>query len=329
MSLKMSTEKTPLWRQIQRKNFTSLEALSSFLQIPEEDRAHLLPNPRFPINVPLRLAEKMEKGSIQDPLFLQFVPQNQEGNTTPGFTLDPVQDADFCRTSKLLQKYPGRALLIVSSACAMHCRYCFRQNFDYPPLQLGFQEELACIELDPSIEEVILSGGDPLSVSDTTLAQLLDSLEAIPHVRRLRIHTRFPIGIPERIDPSFLETLVRFSGPIYFVLHSNHPREWDENLASKMRLLRRQGVILLNQTVLLKGVNDSIATQEALCRLLANEGIQPYYLHQLDPIEGAAHFEIPLDYGKQIVQELRGRLSGYAVPLFVKEIPHRSSKTVI
>lgn len=319
----------PIWRQIQKTNITSFEELSSFLLLNEEQLLQLDVTPRFVLNLPRRIAEKMAKSDISDPLFVQFVPLIKEREKSAGFVSDPVQDTSFVKEHKLLQKYKSRVLLVTTGACAMHCRFCFRQNYPYETENKTFTKDLELIGKDTSIEEVILSGGDPLSLSDTTLQALLNDLQAISHVKRIRFHTRFPIGIPERIDDNFLAVLQSSSKQIWFVMHSNHLNEYDDDIWKALKRLQCLGIPVLNQTVLLKGVNDSVETLQQFFTELVNHGITPYYLHQLDRVQGAAHFEVPITTGKALIQELTSRLSGYAVPKYVQEIAGRESKTAL
>lgn len=306
------------WRLIQKHNFTSIERLAAYLGIP-------IPKHPFVLNVPARLVEKMEKGNASDPLFKQFVTTEEEFLIDPSFKEDPVDDTSFIKAPKLIKKYAGRALLTTTSACAMHCRYCFRQNFDY---QKGdFQAEIAAIQQDPSIFEIILSGGDPLSLSDQKLKLLLDELAATPHLSLIRFHTRFPIGIPERIDDSFLLLLKSIQKQLIFVIHCNHPKELDKEVLAALKKIQCLGIPVLNQAVLLKGVNDQVGVLKELCLTLASHGIMPYYLHQLDRVQGAQHFEVDQKIGLQLMEELRALLPGYAVPKFVAEIPHKANKT--
>ncbi len=314
-----------LWRDIQRTNFRKLSCLAAFLEL---DPKALSQNPRFSLNLPKRLAKKMAKQTLQDPLVRQFVPLPEEEKVIPGYSLDPVQDASFCKASKLLQKYEGRALLLTNSACAMHCRYCFRQNFDYAP-NLEYTEEIALIQKDPSLQEVILSGGDPLSLSDRILKQLLDSLSAIPHIKLIRFHTRFPIGIPERIDSSFLHLLENCSKQIVFVIHANHPNEFDHDVFAALKSVQKLGIPVLLQSILLKDINDDFLTLKHLLENSAYNGIIPYYLHQLDKVSGAAHFDVPIERGKMLIEKLRKSLPGYAIPSYVQEVPGEKSKTLI
>lgn len=316
----------PSWRTILKSHFTRLESLADFLKLNENQRAQLNLRPNFPLQVPLRLAQKMAKGTLEDPIVKQFLPILQEGLAHPEFILDPVCDEAFQEKGKLLRKYEGRVLLICTSACAMHCRYCFRQHFAYSSFK-GFEEELIYIEQDLSIHEVILSGGDPLSLSDEILAGILQRLAKLPHIRRIRFHTRFPIGVPERIDESFLNLVAQLPQQIYFVIHCNHPRELDQEIFDCLKNLQRLGCLILNQAVLLKGVNDDIQTLCLLAEQLANQGIIFYYLHQLDRVQGAAHFEVEEEKGRFLIQEMAKHLPGYAVPKYVREIAGMPNKT--
>lgn len=316
------------WRAILRQNFTRLEALADFLELSEGQRVQIINRPEFPLQVPLRLAKKMAKKTLNDPLFRQFVPLGQELQVQSGFIQDPVCDATFQEESKLLRKYKGRVLLVCTSACAMHCRYCFRQHFPYSPAK-GFDEELAAIEQDLSIHEVILSGGDPLSLSDETLEQILGRLAKLSHIRRIRFHTRFPIGIPERIDDSFLRLIKNVPQQIYFVIHSNHPHELDQDVFDRLKALQRLRCLVLNQAVLLKGINDDPETLRQLAEELVDHGILFYYLHQLDRVQGAAHFEVEEEKGRWLISEIAKQLPGYAVPKYVREIPGEAHKTLL
>lgn len=315
------------WRSIQRQNFTDWKKLFNFLELGEEHFSKVLSRPRFILNLPLRLAEKIEKGNIDDPILKQFLPTIKEQVEAPGFLLDPVGDVNSRKESKLLQKYTGRALLVCTSACAMHCRYCFRQHYDYDSQDTLFEEELKLIRNDSSLSEIILSGGDPLSLSDDSLGRLIRNLSVISHVKRLRFHTRFPIGIPERLDDSFLKILEETSLQVFFIIHCNHPTELDESILSALKRVQKLGIPVLNQSVLLNGVNDDTATLKLLSERLIDNGILPYYLHQLDRVQGAAHFEVDEDKGNALIRELTSKLSGYGVPRYVREIAGEKSKT--
>lgn len=315
------------WRTLQKQNFTRLDALLDYLEIDPIGRAQIWHKPRFPLNLPRRIADKIKKNSIQDPLFRQFVPLVKEQEHSSHFLPDPVNDLVFRKEGKLLVKYEGRALLVCTKACAMNCRFCFRQNFDYETEIKGFEQELELIRNDPSLKEIILSGGDPLSLSNASLKQLFRDLEQIPHIKRIRFHSRFPIGIPERIDSEFLSILETSPLQIFFVLHVNHPQELDEEIFEAVQKIQRLGIPVLTQTVLLKGVNDGEETLQELMETLVDRGLIPYYLHQLDRVKGAEHFETTQEKGRSLIRTLQSKLSGYAVPRYVQEIPGEANKT--
>jgi EF-P beta-lysylation protein EpmB len=323
------TQAPPTWREIMRKNFTRVEQLYDFLQLSPHQQNQLLKKPKFILNLPLRLALKIQKGTLEDPILKQFIPTIEETRVTEGFVQDPVGDTKARCGKKILHKYKGRALLVCTSACVMHCRYCFRQNFDYEVKEKLFIEELAYIAKDPTIHEVILSGGDPLSLSDEILEELLLQISAIPQIQRIRFHSRFPVGIPERINDSFLESLKKLRQQIYFVIHCNHPNELGEDLFQALDPIRRLGGIVMNQAVLLRGVNDDAAVLENLFKTLSDRGVLPYYLHQLDRVQGAAHFEVPIEQGRKLMQAISARLPGYAVPKYVQEIAGEPGKSPI
>jgi EF-P beta-lysylation protein EpmB len=317
------------WRMIQKSSFTNLSALCEFLELSEEDRTSLIVRPKFPLNLPYRLAKKIKKGTLNDPILKQFVPLNDELNLSSNFTISPTKDECFSKTAKLLKKYERRALLITTSACAMHCRFCFRQNYPYETKDKVFREELEIIKEDTSLVEIILSGGDPLSLSDEILKELIGELDKIEHLKILRFHTRFPIGIPERITESFLEVLSSTRLQVIFVTHINHPLELDSDVAFHLKKVQKLGIPILNHTVLLKDVNDDITTLTELNLSLIKAGILPYYLNQLDKVQGCMHFEVSIEKGEQLVKELRENLPGYAVPRYIEEIPGKKHKSLI
>jgi EF-P beta-lysylation protein EpmB len=313
------------WRLIQKKSFSNLDKLADFLSLDEAKRAHLINRKDFPLHVPLRIAEKMPKNCINNPLALQFLPLKQELQDDGG-VIDPVGDVSSSRSKALLHKYEGRALLLTTGACAMHCRYCFRQNYDY---QSEIEKALHIISKDTSIKEIILSGGDPLSLSDRALSDLMTKIEEIDHIEIIRFHTRLPVGIPERITDKLLERFKRCSKRIIFIVHINSIDECDEGIFTYLAKIQQLGIPVLTQTVLLKGVNNS---KQALYNLfwgLATRGIIPYYLHNLDRVKGSLHFEVLKNEGIILLRELRDCLPGYAVPTFVEEIKGRSCKTII
>lgn len=287
----------------------------------------------FPTFAPLPFVERMERGNPDDPLLRQVLPQRYESEPATGFVADPVAEHHAFRTPGLLQKYPGRVLLITTGACAINCRYCFRRNFPYEsaPKSLDqWLEGLKEIADDSSISEVILSGGDPLVLVDDRLRALAAQLHHIRHVERLRIHTRLPIVIPQRVTRELVELLQDFSRPVAIVLHSNHPRELDDHVRLACSNLRSAGnVTLLNQAVLLRGVNDRLDKLRQHSERLFECGVLPYYLHQLDRVSGSQHFEVPQAEGLQLVEQLRNSLPGYLVPRYVQEIPERLAKTIL
>ncbi|HEX6961495.1 MAG TPA: EF-P beta-lysylation protein EpmB [Lacipirellula sp.] len=283
----------------------------------------------FPIFVPMSYLARMERGNPADPLLLQVWPAAAEDEAVAGFRQDPVDDMAFALRPGLLQKYVGRALMVLTGACAVHCRYCFRRHYPYdesPPTESVWEIALEAIEQDSSIDEIILSGGDPLTVTDQRLAWLVDRFAAIPHLHRLRVHTRLPIMIPARVTDALLTWLTGTRLTPVMVIHANHSQEIDAEVAAALHRLRSAGVMLLNQAVLLRGVNDSVDAQMELSRRLIDVGVTPYYLHQLDRVHGAAHFEVPIQRGRQIITELRRRLPGYAVPQYVQEQPGQPHK---
>lgn len=315
------------WRHIQKDNFKSLAKLINFLELDSTKRSKIAQKSTFPINVPKRIANKIAKNSLTDPIFLQFIPLAKENDLTQGFCKDPVSDTLFQQSARLLHKYPGRALLLCTSACAMHCRFCFRQNYPYEKTKSLFTKELNTIAKDSSIYEIILSGGDPLSLSDEALFSLVKSLETISHLKLLRFHTRFLIGIPERVTKTFLSILKQTRLQTIFVIHINHIKELDSDIITALKKIKDLGIPVLSQTVLLKGINDTAEALRSLFLKLVQEGIIPYYLHQLDQLQGGAHFKVDPFKGIELIKELRNRLPGYAVPTFVKEIPFEKSKT--
>lgn len=318
----------PRWREIQRGNFTSLTALADYLELDETHRCSLARRSDFPLNLPRRLAAKIAKNSLTDPLLLQFVPLEEE-QSLPFTNPDPTHELAFQKQERLLQKYSRRALIIASGGCAMHCRYCFRQHFPYPQKSSLFLEELNLIRADPTLDEIILSGGDPLTLGNDKLAYLIAALGEISHLKRLRIHTRFPVGIPERIDDEFCEILAKSTLQVIFVVHINHPIELDQEVIAALKRIQRLAIPILNQSVLLRGVNDSVDTLEQLSTALMNAGILPYYLHHLDPVKGASRFDTPICDGKALIEGLQERISGYGVPRYVQEIPFKKSKTAL
>jgi EF-P beta-lysylation protein EpmB len=287
---------------------------------------------QFRLFAPRGFVARMQPGDPTDPLLRQVLPLVDEMADVPGFTVDPVRDDLAERQPGLLHKYQGRVLLVTTGTCAIHCRYCFRRHFPYdetPRSIADWQPAVDEIAADDSVHEVILSGGDPLTLVDATLSELVDSLVDIPHLRRLRIHTRLPIVIPERVTDELIGVLRGCRLTPVVVLHANHANELDAHVASAIGRISDAGFLLLNQAVLLAGVNDSVDAQAALCERLVDLRVIPYYLHQLDRVAGAAHFEVPVAAGRQIIRQLRERLPGYAVPRYAAEIPGAGCKTIL
>ena len=298
-------------------------------------RLESLPTPwadsGFPLLVPLPFIARMRRADPHDPLLRQVLPLSEELLDAPGYSEDPLAEDSVRIAPGLLQKYPGRALLIASPACAVHCRYCFRRH--YPYLEAGSRVDawagaLRRIEQDASISEVILSGGDPLMLSDRRLETLLEAITAIPHVELLRIHTRLPVVLPSRVTAALCAAIER-SLPATVVLHSNHAAEIDDTVVAAVARLRASGATLLNQSVLLRGVNDDASTLTGLSRRLGQTGVLPYYLHLPDRVAGTAHFAVERARGMAIIQTLHDTLPGYLVPRFVEEVPGDSGKRVI
>jgi EF-P beta-lysylation protein EpmB len=313
-----------MWNENLKKSFSDLSLLCDYLELSRKQRSYFLEKSPFPLLLPLRLSRKITKRTMNDPLLLQFVPAKKETVEKKGFTQDPLQEKNFC-TGRILQKYFGRALLFASPSCGMHCRFCFRKHF--PPPTSSLEESVEDVRKNTSLTEVILSGGDPLSLSNLALEKLLLSIESIPHIQRIRIHTRFPIGYPERIDEGFLSLLQKLKKPLFFVLHTNHPNELDDDLFASLRKIRLLGHTLLSQSVLLKGINDDLQTLKKLYETLINQNILPYYLHKLDHVSGASHFQTSNKVEKQLRNELKNVLPGYGVPKFVQEIAKEKSKS--
>ncbi|QDA56297.1 EF-P beta-lysylation protein EpmB [Thermomonas aquatica] len=285
---------------------------------------------QFPLRVPRGFVARMRHGDRHDPLLRQVLPVLDEDRIVAGFGLDAVGDAAARRGGGVIHKYNGRALLVATGSCAVHCRYCFRRHYPYAEdtaAAAGWREAVALIAGDASIHEVILSGGDPLSLADHKLAELTAALRGIPHLRRLRIHTRLPIVLPERVDAGLLAWLRGLPWPVAIVVHANHAREFDAAVDDAMAALRDAGALLLNQAVLLRGVNDSVDALADLCERGHAAGVLPYYLHQLDRVAGAAHFEVGDAEALALHAALAARLPGYLVPRLVREVAGRTGKT--
>lgn len=320
------------WQKELARAFTSPEQLLHYLQIDAAPwqsgfRARRL----FPMRVPRPFADKMRPGDARDPLLRQVLPLGEEFEQVPGFVTDPL-DEHHSALPGLLHKYESRVLLVVRGGCAVNCRYCFRRHFPYAdnsPGREGWHEALDYIAAHAEINEVILSGGDPLMARDEHLDRLITGLEAIPHLKRLRIHSRLPVVIPTRLTAALQQRLSDSRLQAVMVLHINHANEIDDELAARLAPWRQAGITLLNQSVLLAGVNDNT---EALCQLserLFEAGVLPYYLHQLDKVAGAAHFAVDDNEATALLAAMLARLPGFLVPRLVREIGGEHSKTPI
>jgi L-lysine 2,3-aminomutase len=311
------------WQQQLSEAFTNIEDLCEYLELsPDDLPISIAASKQFAMRVPLSYAASMKKGNPNDPLLRQVLPIEDELVDYPGFNLDPVGDVKAAVQPGLLHKYQGRVLLINTGSCAINCRYCFRRNFPYNELQLSKQQESGAIEYiksDPTINEVILSGGDPLLLSDARLGHLLEQLEAIDHIKRIRIHSRLPIVLPARVTDEFTNLLANCSKQLILVVHANHANEINERVISACKQLKDNGIILFNQSVLLKGVNNSATILCALSEQLFTNGIIPYYLHLLDKATGTGHFEVSECEAKLLIEQVQNTLPGYLVPKLVKE----------
>lgn len=327
----LGSNAAPLWQRELTRAVRSLDELLEILELTaEEVSASDIARREFPLLVPRGFVDRMRPGDPRDPLLLQVLPTAEEERAPAGFVADPLAESQVAAAPGLLHKYRGRALLVTTGACAVHCRYCFRRHFPYEEhRETDFEEALVYLKSSPEVEEIILSGGDPLVWKDRRLARLARELESIDHLRRLRIHTRLPVVLPQRIDEDLLAWLTESRLEPVVVIHTNHPREIDGEVASALRRLRRAGITLLNQTVLLRGINDSSSILSDLSKDLFAVGVLPYYLHLVDRVRGAAHFEIHEDEARALARELMAELPGYLVPRLVREVPGAPSKVPV
>ena len=327
-----STCQTPSWQKQLANAIRSPEELINLLDLP----SNLLHAARtsaelFPLKVTHSYLSRIEKGRIDDPLLRQVLPLIDEQHEHGDYTTDPVGDIDASIVPGILHKYQGRVLLMPTSACGIHCRYCFRRHFPYSEHKSSnnWQQAIEYINKDKSISEVILSGGDPLSLSNNKLFQLLNLLETIPHLKRIRLHTRYPIILPDRIDNSLSEYLHQHRCKIVIVIHCNHPNELNDTTNNSFNLLNNKGLSLLNQSVLLAGVNDNAVVLSHLSERLFDNNILPYYLHQLDKVKGTQHFFVSDTKAKNLVKTMRNELPGYLVPRLVRENSGDPAKQIL
>jgi len=320
------------WQKDLRQVITDPKELLSLLNInANEYSQHFKARKLFPVRVPLPFIKRINKGDINDPLLRQVMPLSSEFVITDGFVTDPLQEHDTA-VEGLLHKYKNRVLMIVKSGCAVNCRYCFRRHFPYQensPNKQRWQQALQYIAEHEEITEVIFSGGDPLMASDEHLAWLVTQIEAIAHIKRLRIHTRLPVVIPNRITHDLINLLSKSRLKVTMVLHINHGNEIDSDFDRALEPLRAARIPLFNQSVLLKGVNDSAETLIALSEKMFDIGIIPYYLHLLDAVQGAAHFDVTEQEAIKIVKKMLATLPGFLMPKLVREIAGEANKTPI
>ena len=321
------------WQQILSDLISEPKELLNILGLDENEKpASLAAITAFPMKVPRPFAMRMERGNWEDPLLLQVWPASQEEITQADLVADPLEESIFNPVPGLLHKYHGRVLLTTVPHCAIHCRYCFRRHFDYAgntPGKSGWHSALDYIKADGSIEEVILSGGDPLAASDKYLGWLLDELEAIPHVNTVRFHSRLPIVIPQRITPALRRVLKRERLRTVIVVHSNHGRELDSEVSRVLSTLATDGHTMLNQAVLLRNINDNPSALVELNMALFSSHVLPYYLHLPDRVAGTSHFLVSEEEGRRLIAELEDLLPGYLVPRLVREEPGENHKSRI
>lgn len=331
--LSLQREAAPRWQQLWRDAVRDPRELLALLDLGTADLGVSdAAAAQFPLRVPHGFVARMRRGDPHDPLLRQVLPIADEERRMPGFALDAVGDAAARAGEGVIRKYRGRALLIATGSCAVHCRYCFRRHFPYAEetaARDGWRPAVDAIAADPGIDEVILSGGDPLSLATAKLEELTRALAAVPHLRRLRIHTRLPVVLPERVDPALLAWLRGLPWPVAVVIHANHANEFDAAVDAALADLRAAGGALLNQAVLLRGVNDSVEALAALSERGYAAGVLPYYLHQLDRVEGAAHFEVPDDRARALHAALVAALPGYLVPKLVREVAGDAAKRAL
>ncbi len=321
------------WQKALIEAITDPKELLEVLELPHDLLSEMINASKlFPLKVPRSYMARMQKGNRHDPLLLQVLPIDLEEKEVNGYAKDPLEEKKYNPVPGLLHKYKSRVLLTMTGVCGVHCRFCFRRHFPYNdnnPGKSGWNDVISYIANDTSIHEVILSGGDPLAMNDHLLSDFTEKLAEIPHLKRLRIHTRMPIVIPERVNDELITWISQLSLKTTVVIHCNHTNEIDADVKLGLAKLAQSGALLLNQSVLLKNINDNV---ETLCELSENlfaAGVLPYYLHVLDKVQGAAHFDIDRDTAKQLHVELTARLSGYLVPRLVKTTPGAPAKLSI
>lgn len=319
------------WQTLLSQCITDVEVLWEMLDLPRSllPQAHNASR-QFRLRVPAGFVQRMRRGDPADPLLRQVLPLGEELVQVPGYSCDPLEELDTMPVPGLLHKYPGRVLLTLTGACAVNCRYCFRRHYPYSeanPAREHWPATLDYLARREQIREIILSGGDPLTLTDARLAGMAGDLAAIPHITTLRLHSRVPVMLPERIDDTLLEWISTTRLHVVVVIHCNHANEIDASVVSAMQQLKLAGVTLLNQSVLLRGINNDAKSLCNLAHRLLEAGVLPYYLHQLDPVQGAAHFAVDDAEAHRLIEEIRSVLPGYLIPRLVRETPGESAKT--
>lgn len=324
-------QKTKTWQQELTEGFSNAQDLCHYLNLPSNEN-DILYSSKFPIRVPREFVDRIEKGNLNDPLLKQILPINDENTEYPDFNNDPVGDINAMTESGVIHKYHGRVLFITTGGCAINCRYCFRRNFPYSDFQLSTQkltQAIQYIKNNTDISEVILSGGDPLLLSDKKLFALINELNKINHLKRIRIHSRIPIVLPSRITHEFCNALSAIKKNMIIVIHSNHENELNEHVRLACQKIKQSNVTLLNQSVLLKDINDTSDQLTALSEKLFSFNVLPYYLHLLDKASGTHHFEVDQKTAISLMDQIKKQLPGYLVPKLVREQEGAKNKIII
>jgi len=322
---------TKTWQQDLAEGFNNINDICGYLNI-SNNYSHQARTENFPIRVPREFVDRMEKGNLNDPLLKQILPTNNESIIQAGYTDDPVGDVPAMAETGVIHKYHGRVLLITTGSCAINCRYCFRRNFPYNDFQLSTKKYLNALNYITShqdISEVILSGGDPLLLNDQKLIALIQKIDLIPHVKRIRIHSRIPIVLPSRITPALCDQLAIIKKDLIMIVHSNHANELNNKVRFACDQLKNTNITLFNQAVLLKGINNDAKQLCTLHEKLFSYKIIPYYLHLLDKTTGTAHFDVPQNEAIDLMNQIKKVLPGYLVPKLVKEQAGAANKIII
>lgn len=318
------------WQKVTTNTVEDVDTLASLLSLDTAALASRVTGSEFKLRVPLTFVSRMRQGDLNDPLLLQILPQVQENLDAPGFSKDPLNEQAYNVCPGLVHKYRGRVLLTAAVSCPINCRYCFRRHFPYDENRLTpntWAQALNYIRNDTSIKEVILSGGEPLILNDRLLDQLLTEIESIQHVKHIRIHSRFPIVTPQRLTNELCARLINSRCHVALVMHANHPNEIDAQVKHHLNALADSPVTLLNQSVLLAGINDRVDVLSELSERLYDAGVLPYYLHATDAVAGTVHYQVSDEQARQLALALSHELPGYLVPTLVREISGKSAKT--